>query len=55
LPSETTPGGTKFVHYEDFGGVLNFTMKPEKKSGQTNMEGFEAFNEDLKKKAESGA
>jgi hypothetical protein len=30
-------------------------MKPEKKSGQTNMEGFLAFNEDLKKKkAEEG-
>lgn len=53
-PSESTPGGTKFIQYEDFSGLLSFTMKPEKKSGQMNLEGFKQLNEDLKKKVESG-
>ena len=53
LPSEMNPGGTKFIHYEDFSGLLSFTMKPEKKSGTMNLEGFTALNNDLKKKAES--
>lgn len=53
--SEANPGGTKFVQYEDFSGLLSFTMKPEKKSGASNLEGFTSFNNDLKKKVESGA
>ena len=46
--------GTRFVQYEDFSGLLSFTMKPEKKSGVMNLEGFEKLNQDLKKKVEEG-
>lgn len=51
-PSKTTPGGTTLVQYEDFSGLLSFTMKTEKKSGHDNHKGFMAFNEDVKKEAE---
>lgn len=54
-PSQKTAGGTTFVHFEDFSGMLSFTMKAEKKSGLTNLEGFTAFNNDLKRKAEESA
>ena len=43
-----------FLHYEEFSGVFAHTMKPEKKSGQKNFEGFQAFNEDLKRRVETG-
>lgn len=52
-PSKTTPGSTTFVQYEDFTGLLSFTMKAEKKSGAQNLEGFNAVNRDLKAKVES--
>ena len=52
-PSRTIPGGTHLVQSEDFTGVLSFTMKPSKKSGQHNLEGFEKYNQDLKARAES--
>jgi hypothetical protein len=55
LPSEATPGGTTFVQYEDFAGLFAHTMKPERKSGQANFEGFRAFNADLKRRVETGA
>ena len=54
LPSEKNPGGTMFLHYEEFSGMFAHTMKPEKKSGQKNFEGFQAFNEDLKRRVETG-
>ncbi|KAH7025021.1 uncharacterized protein B0I36DRAFT_387406 [Microdochium trichocladiopsis] len=49
-PSQATPGGTTFVQYEDFTGLLTFGMKSdqEKTSG-----GFQRVNEDLKKRAET--
>jgi hypothetical protein len=55
LPSEKAEnqGGTTFVHYEDFGGMFAHTMRPDKKSGQANFEGFRAFNEDLKRRVET--
>ncbi len=34
--------------------MLAHTMKPEKKSGTQNLEGFIAYNEDLKRKCETG-
>ena len=55
LPSEKKLGETLFLHYEEFSGVFAHTMLPEKKSGQRNLEGFRAFNEDLKRRVETGA
>jgi hypothetical protein len=55
VPSEKTPGGTTFIHYEDFAGMFAHTMRPDKKSGQANFAGFRAFNEDLKRRVETGA
>lgn len=52
-PSKTHPGGTTFVQYEDFSGLLSFTMNPSKKSGTENLKGFVRFNDDVKKQAES--
>lgn len=51
-PSKKTPGATTLVQYEDFSGLLSFTMKTEKRSGADNHKGFVAFNEDVKKEAE---
>lgn len=51
-PSEKSVGGTRFVQYEDFSGLLSFTMKTTKKSGEQNLEGFVKFNEDLKRRCE---
>ena len=54
LPSAKNPGETLLLHYEDFSGMFSHTMQPEKKSGQKNLEGFQAFNEDLKRRVETG-
>jgi hypothetical protein len=48
-------GGTTFLHYEDFKGMFAHTMKPEKRSGEKNFEGFNAFNRDLKRRCEGGS
>ena len=51
-PSKTTPGGTTFTQGEDFTGLFSFA------AGLPGMEakarpGLEAFNNDLKRRAES--
>ncbi|KAF7196985.1 hypothetical protein HII31_01685 [Pseudocercospora fuligena] len=51
-PSQNSAGGTRFLQYEDFSGLLSFTMKSTKKSGEQNSEGFVKFNEDLKRRCE---
>lgn len=53
-PSKRNPGQTTFLQYEDFTGLLAFTMKPTKESGSKNMLGFLRFNEDVKRQAEGG-
>lgn len=52
-PSKSNPGQTTFLQYEDFSGLLAFTMKPTKESGSKNMLGFLRFNEDVKRQAEN--
>jgi hypothetical protein len=51
--SKITPGGTTFVQSEEFSGPLWFIMNPAFGLSVKSKKGFEAFNEELKKKAES--
>ncbi|KAI9753351.1 MAG: hypothetical protein M4579_005209 [Chaenotheca gracillima] len=49
-----TPGTTTLTHSEEFSGPLTFLMKiiPQ---GTKQKEGFEGFNDDLKRRVESGS
>ncbi|EME44953.1 hypothetical protein DOTSEDRAFT_52361 [Dothistroma septosporum NZE10] len=52
--SKTSPGGTTFVHEEEFYRLLAVIMiLPLGLYGKTE-KGFEAFNEDLKRRVEGG-
>ena len=53
LPSETTPGGTRLVHYEDMMGlVTQYLAWPGWPLHRVMQPGFESMNEDLKKRVE---
>lgn len=52
-PSTKTPGGTTFVQGEDFSGILTFLMAEWSSFRASTVKGFEAFNQDLKKRCEN--
>lgn len=52
-PSTVTPGSTTFVHGEEFSGLLAPLMNLPLGFAAKTSSGFEGFNEDLKKQAES--
>jgi hypothetical protein len=52
-PSKITPGGTTFVQAEKFSGILTFMIAEGTGFWKSTKEGFEGFNEDLKKRCES--
>lgn len=54
MPSVKTAGATTFVQGEDFSGILSFLMAEESRFRSSTKKGFEGFNQDLKKRCESG-
>ncbi|KAK9445135.1 activator of Hsp90 ATPase 1 family protein [Metarhizium brunneum] len=54
MPSVKTAGATTFVQGEDFSGILSFLMAEGSRFGSSTKKGFEGFNQDLKKRCESG-
>ncbi|KAL7945704.1 hypothetical protein V8C42DRAFT_42871 [Trichoderma barbatum] len=51
-PSEVTPGGTTFIHKEDFRGILITISSPFWSSREFNPTSWDKFNSDLKKEVE---
>lgn len=51
--SNTTPGGTTFVHKEDFRGILTFLVWESLPLGKSTKANFETFNKEIRARAES--